>query len=849
MSPLNSPVEIEPVNSGNNPAFDLIGLNRLRNDPQFAGIDGTGFSVAIIDTGIDREHPLLAPNYLTGYDFIDDDDDPTDTQGHGTHVAGTIGATDPNIGVATDAGLIGLRVLSQDGEGFLTDIEESLEWILANRKKYNITAVNLSLGIGSFNLESGFGGDILSDDIRRLENAGVTIIGATGNNYFANSEEANQANLAFPSVVSTLAVGAVWQDGNQANVSWQNGSIDYTTGADRITSFSQRLDAPNVVFAPGAIITSTVPGGGLGENGGTSQASPHVAGLIALMQEASVEFGGGVLSPGEIREILRTTGDAIVDGDDEDDNVSNTNTTYIRINAYNAISEVKRRAENTSLTITSNLDSDSDGTIVGAISAPSLNGGGINTVKGIVGKDGDKVRDNDVDLYSFELLSPGIVGLEVVGDSEDREDFDSYLRLFDNLGNQLAFNDDLSEGNSFSRLDLNLKPGTYYVGVSGYNNISYDPNIAGSGSAGATGNYNLQFSLSDGDSNGIISGAQEVNLGKDATSSVFAGNIGRDSDRSIGGADVDLFRVVAPDNGVLLIDIDTPYQNNFVDSWLRIFDGDGNELVLADRDLVVENDDSLAFDLEGQPVEFISASDANLVLDNQAETNLKAGMTNPTGNYQQGNYGHTTDSFIGARVERGETYYLGVSDFANSKYNSSNLSDRDSTGQGGNYELITTFVQSGATVYRFFRPDLGVHFYTSSTEERDVITDTMPQFSYEGKSFVAAVDTSDPLTGGQPIYRFLNSDTGTHLYTISETERDFIDDNLKNYSYEGVAYHGYQSDHPGATPLYRFYNPTVNAHFYTPSIAEKEFVEANLPNYQLEGDLGIAFYVEPVGEI
>ena len=80
-------IEIE-ANPGLNAAFDLIGLTQLRNDPEFAGIDGSGLSVAVIDTGIDRNHPLLASNYVAGYDFIDDDDNPEDSQGHGCHVLG-----------------------------------------------------------------------------------------------------------------------------------------------------------------------------------------------------------------------------------------------------------------------------------------------------------------------------------------------------------------------------------------------------------------------------------------------------------------------------------------------------------------------------------------------------------------------------------------------------------------------------------------------------------------------------------------------------------------------------------------------------------------------------------------
>ncbi len=527
----NQTIEIEQSNPGDNPAFDLIGLTQLRNDPQFTGIDGSGSSVVVIDTGMDVDHPLIAPNYITGYDFVDDDNDPSDSGGHGTHVAGIIGARDDTIGVAPNVGLISLRVLDTNGGASLTKIEDALEWTLENRQKYNITAVNFSLGEGFYTSELEVPGDIISDDIRRLEDSGVTVIAATGNDYFTNSAEANRANLSFPAISSTVAVGAVWQDGSEPNATWESGSIDFSTGADRITSFSQRLDAANVVFAPGALITSTLLGGGIGQNAGTSQASPHVAGTVALLQEASLQFSERLLTTDEVVDILRSTGDPITDGDDEDDNVINTDGSYIRINVYNAVAEIKRRSDNIALTVTG------EGTAPGS-------------------------QEND-----------------------------------------------------------NLK----------------------------------------------------INSGND--------------------------------------------------------------------------------------------------------------------------------------------------------------------------------IVSGTMVYRFFRPDIGVHFYTASEVERDSIIDNLPNYAYEGESYIAAASTADPLTGARPVYRFFNTSTGAHLYTMSEVERDSISNNLANYNYEGIAYYGYERERPEAIPLYRFYNRVVDAHFYTPSAAEKDAVLANLPDYQLESNAGVAFYVEPIAEI
>src|SRR4051812_5910183 len=103
-------------------AFDLIGVTALRHDPNFADIDGRGVSVAVIDTGLDKTHPLLAPNYVAGADIVNGGSNPTPTNPHGTHVAGIIGAR-PDAsrnfdgGVAPGVGLIGLQVFQKTSGG------------------------------------------------------------------------------------------------------------------------------------------------------------------------------------------------------------------------------------------------------------------------------------------------------------------------------------------------------------------------------------------------------------------------------------------------------------------------------------------------------------------------------------------------------------------------------------------------------------------------------------------------------------------------------------------------------------------------------------------------------------
>jgi subtilisin family serine protease len=676
-------IEIEQATVGFNPAFDLIGLTRLRNDPQFAGIDGSGFSVAVLDTGLDASHPLISPNFRTFVDFVEGRDDAYDSQSHGTHVAGTVGARDENIGVAPDVGLIGLRVI--EGASAVVAVRNALRWVLDNLQRYNIIAVNMSLRLlGDYFLinnspvetEGGLVTEI-NDIINRLENAGVTVVTAAGNSYFVKQTPGVQ----FPGISSTINVGAVWKDGVNSNFQLQNGSIDYTTGADRLTSFSQRLDDSNniydTLFAPGARILSTVPRNGQGEMQGTSQASPHVAGAVALMQEAAVQFGGRVLTPAQIVEILRSTGDQILDGDDENDNVANTNTSYRRLNIYNAITEIKRRFEQIAPPPPGGGAGDPNGTITGAyLVQTALNGSPVDAILGSIGTDGGttQVGNKDVDIFSFQVALPGTVIIELGSHPNNANDFDTLLRLFNSSGTELAFDNDSGTG-SFSRLSVPLVPGVYYAGVSGNNNRNYNPNVAGSGVAAATGNYSLQFSLGNTDLNGLLKNAVDISLGT-VPSDFKSGVIGTDYGQFIGTGDVDLFKVIVPDNGTLFIDIDTPFDTGYVDSFLRLFDANGNQLFFADTGSIITSDDNLSFN-GNNFTEFTDSLYPGLVFEHPSNRTFYNG--------------HTTDSFIGGGVNRGEVYYIGVSDYANQNYNIQNLNNRSSAGSGGLYNLTVEF--------------------------------------------------------------------------------------------------------------------------------------------------------------
>lgn len=645
-----------------NAAFDYIGLTQLRADPTYAGLDGTGVTVAVLDTGLDSSHVRLRGNYLAGRNIVDGTDTPTDRQSHGTHVAGIVASTDPEIGVATDAKLVGVKVLDDDGGGSTTDIRSGLRWVYDNRERYNIKVVNMSLGGGFFTSINQVGGDIVLTEVRRLEAAGITVVSAGGNSFKNNEYQ----NFASPGIYSTLVVGAQWKDSTASRVSWGSGAIDFTTGAGRITSFSQRLVASNTIFAPGAFIRSTVPGNRFDEMGGTSQASPIVAGAVAVLQEAAQRFGGRYLSPAEVRDIVISTAVTVFDGDDEDDNVRNTQVNYRRLDIYAAVQEVRSRLQGTAPAPTPDPEgtptsADANGVIAGAfLLNPSLDGSETLSVRGSVGTDAAgtvNVGPADVDIYKFTTVSKGVVTIRLAASSSNPQNFDSYLRLLNGQGQQIAA-DDNSAGNGFSLLSLQLEAGTYYAALSGKGNETYDPAGAAGRTPGATGTYSATFSLSNEDPNGLFAGSVAVNFGTDLEPTRFAGLIGRDYGNLVGRSDVDMFKVVGPDNGLLIVDIDSSDTSGYVDSYLRIFDEQGNQVAF--------DDDSTAPD---------EVNDSGLVYDISTGARV----------------GHFTDSYKVFAIERGKTYYIGISDFDNRTYNPNSLDDRSAVGAGGTYEISLSF--------------------------------------------------------------------------------------------------------------------------------------------------------------
>jgi len=136
--------------------------------------------------------------------------------------------------------------------------------------------------------------------------------------------------------------------------------------------------------------------------------------------------------------------------------------------------------------------------------------------------------------------------------------------------------------------------------------------------------------------------------------------------------------------------------------------------------------------------------------------------------------------------------------------------------------------------YRFYNTQTGAHFYTVSTSERDYIIATLPQFNYEGPAFFASAVAAPGLS---QVHRFYNVQTGVHFYTINENERATILQTMPQFRYEGVAYYASRGAGAGLTPLHRFYVANLGFHFYSNNEAETNSIRNNpaLANYQYEG--------------
>ncbi|MFO0279914.1 MAG: S8 family serine peptidase [bacterium] len=277
------------------------GVN-LVNAPEAwaSGYTGQGIVVAVLDTGVDRNHADLAGNIWTnageiandgldndgngyvddvyGWNFANGNNNTLDGNRHGTHVAGTIAAANNGFGatgVAYNSRIMPVKVLSDSGSGSYSGVAQGIRYAVDN----GADVINMSLGGGSTS-------SAVQSALQYASSRSVIVVMAAGN--------AGAAQPGYPASNATswgLAVGAV----NSSN---------------QMASFSNRAGSNSsmrYVTAPGVQVYSTLPNGGYGFLSGTSMAAPHVAGLVALMLSANPN-----LTDAQVRQIITATAGNVV---------------------------------------------------------------------------------------------------------------------------------------------------------------------------------------------------------------------------------------------------------------------------------------------------------------------------------------------------------------------------------------------------------------------------------------------------------------------------------------------------------------------------------------------------------
>ncbi len=313
---VNTVQTAQPATTVEKPAGTIITGTPTAYDPivgaaaarQQYGVEGTGMTVAVIDTGVDYNNPALGGGFgpnakvIAGYDFATNTPDPMATSSqHGTAVAGLIGSSNPSdLGVAPGVKIVALRVTDSTNTASLTNIANALQWVINNHTKYNISVVNMSLSDGgnyaqNWFAQDGGAGEQITNLIGQLQTLNIPVVSATGNSFNGQQGE------GFTAIVAGVI------------------SVTATNTNDQLLSDAQRLGSTDGM---GTMTDLAAPGEGMiaptGDSGtssveGTSFATPLVTGAVVLLQEIYETRFGTLPTVSQVTQWLENGSDPIHD--------------------------------------------------------------------------------------------------------------------------------------------------------------------------------------------------------------------------------------------------------------------------------------------------------------------------------------------------------------------------------------------------------------------------------------------------------------------------------------------------------------------------------------------------------
>ena len=268
---IEADIKIATVHAQGEP-FIPWGVNHIRAPEVWSRSTGKRIKIGIIDTGVDYSHPDLQHSVYGGINLVQRHLLPMDDNGHGTHIAGTIGAASQRsgiIGVAPHGALHAIKAFDYKGSAFVSDIIQGIEWCV----QYRMDIINMSFGMKNHS-------KALEAAVRNAVYSGKVLVASSGNNGKINQMD---YPARFP---QTISVGA-------------------TTRSHKIAAFSNRGHRIDI-YAPGDKIYSTWLRGKYNVMSGTSMATSHVTGVIALMLAAKPG-----LSPKQIKLMLQRNASAL----------------------------------------------------------------------------------------------------------------------------------------------------------------------------------------------------------------------------------------------------------------------------------------------------------------------------------------------------------------------------------------------------------------------------------------------------------------------------------------------------------------------------------------------------------